>query len=73
MRALAFAVTTSLAFAQSPSQIRAIAEKAYTYAYPMVLMEYTRRAAAERGGLGGPVGAISSPTRSLSPTHAFVK
>src|SRR5581483_11632059 len=26
------------------------------FAYPMVLMEYTRRAAAERGGIGGPVG-----------------
>jgi hypothetical protein len=31
------------ACAQTPAEIRAIAEKAYIYAYPMVLMEYTRR------------------------------
>jgi len=41
--------------AQPPTsgEIRAIAERAYTFAYPIVLMEYTRRAAVERGTLGG--------------------
>ena len=29
--------------------VRATAERAYAFAYPMVLMEYTRRAAVERG------------------------
>ncbi len=36
-----------------PEEVRTIAERAYTFAYPMVLMEYTRRNALERGGLGG--------------------
>lgn len=36
-----------------PQEIRAIAERAYEFAYPIVLMEYTRRAAVERGTLGG--------------------
>ncbi|MBZ5602568.1 MAG: DUF1254 domain-containing protein [Acidobacteriia bacterium] len=57
MRPIAFVLCAALASAQTPAEIRAIAEKAYTFAYPMVLMEYTRRAAAERGGIGGPVGA----------------
>src|SRR5579871_158163 len=35
--------------APAPSDIRAIAGRAYTFAYPMVLMEFTRRAAVERG------------------------
>ncbi len=32
----------------SAPEIRAIAERGYIFAYPMVLMEYTRRAAMER-------------------------
>jgi hypothetical protein len=41
VRALAFTLTAALACAQTSSEIRAIAERAYTFAYPMVLMEYT--------------------------------
>jgi hypothetical protein len=37
----------------STQEIRAIAERAYTFAYPMVLMEYTRRNALEGRSLGG--------------------
>lgn len=33
----------------APQEVRAIGERAYLFAYPMVLMEYTRRAAVERG------------------------
>ena len=38
--------------APSAREIRSIAERAYTFAYPMVLMEYTRRNAVEHGSLG---------------------
>ncbi len=31
----------------SPTEVRSIAEKAYTYAYPLVLMEFTRRVAPD--------------------------
>lgn len=44
--ALALAGLTSLAFAQQPpppAEVRAIAERAYTFVYPLVLMELTRR------------------------------
>lgn len=45
---LASAIVTGGANAQpAPSEIREIAAKAYTFAYPLVLMEFTRRAAAE--------------------------
>ncbi len=37
----------------APQEIRKIAEEAYAFAYPIVLMEYTRRNAMERPGLGG--------------------
>ena len=63
MRALTSATSFALAasslfalFAQaqiSPQEVQGIAERAYTFAYPIVLMEYTRRGALERGGLGG--------------------
>ncbi len=33
----------------SPQEVRAIAERTYTFAYPIVLMEYTRRTAIEAG------------------------
>src|SRR5271169_1014720 len=39
--------------APPPQEARAIAERAYAFAYPIVLMEYTRRAATERASLGG--------------------
>lgn len=35
------------------AEIRASAERAYLFAYPLVLMEFTRRAALERPALGG--------------------
>ena len=40
---IAAIVISAAALAQTPAEIRAIAERAYIYAYPMVLMEYTRR------------------------------
>lgn len=39
--------------ATSPQEVRAIAERAYTFAYPMVLMEFTRRNALERPSVLG--------------------
>ena len=36
-----------------PQEIRTIAEKAYTFAYPLVLMEFTRRNTVEHATLGG--------------------
>ena len=48
---------SAIAAAQpSPEEIRTIAERGYIFAYPIVLMEYTRRAAMERGTLGAPGG-----------------
>ena len=38
--------------ALSPAEIRMIAEKAYTFAYPLVLMELTRRNSMEHATLG---------------------
>ena len=46
-------VAAALAALASAQEFRAIAEKAYTFAYPLVLMEYTRRAAMERPATGG--------------------
>jgi hypothetical protein len=40
---IAAVVLIASACAQTAAEIRAIAERAYIYAYPMVLMEYTRR------------------------------
>ena len=38
----------------APAEVRAIAEKAYTFAYPLILMELTRRNAMQTGaGRGG--------------------
>jgi len=37
----------------TPQEVRAIGEKAYMFAYPMVLMEYTRRGAVQRASLNG--------------------
>ncbi len=45
MKSSVLLLCASLAFAQTPAGMREIGEKAYIYAYPMVLMEYTRRAA----------------------------
>jgi len=47
----------------STQEIRSIAERAYTFAYPIVLMEYTRRSAGEGDSLGG----VAQPNRF---THA---
>jgi len=71
MRGIALALCATLAFAQTPAEIRAIAERAYIFAYPMVLMEYTRRAAAERGGLGGPVGGNQFAHAQVFPDARF--
>jgi len=38
--------------APSPDEVRAIAQRAYIFAYPMVLMEYTRRNAVGPNGAG---------------------
>jgi hypothetical protein len=64
---LAFAQTP----AQNPAEIRQIAANAYTFAYPMVLMEYTRRAAAERGGLGEPAGPNEFANAAAFPDARF--
>jgi hypothetical protein len=52
-RAAILGLATALTAAQpqiaSPQEVRTIAERAYTFAYPMVLMECTRRASIERG------------------------
>src|SRR5579871_5160464 len=40
---LALLFASSIGFAQVPSDISATAERVYTFAYPLVLMEYTRR------------------------------
>jgi hypothetical protein len=71
VRILAFALCGAIALAQTAAEIRSIAEKAYTFAYPMVLMEYTRRAASERGGLGGPAGANQFAHAQAFPTAQF--
>jgi hypothetical protein len=43
-------LTLAIALPSARAQdIRALAERSYTFAYPMVLAEYTRRAAIERG------------------------
>jgi len=52
--AAALACASWLAAQPSAQEIRTISERGYIFAYPMVLMEYTRRASVERGTLGGP-------------------
>lgn len=44
---VALAATLSGQTIPSPTEARAIAERAYTFAYPLVLMEYTRRNTVE--------------------------
>jgi hypothetical protein len=49
LAAAAIAALCAPAQTPSPQEILAIGERAYAFAYPMVLMEFTRRAALERG------------------------
>lgn len=51
--ALAAALATTAGAQPSADQIRALAARAYVFAYPMVLMEYTRRAQAPRPNVLG--------------------
>jgi hypothetical protein len=46
---LAGVLAQSQPSAPSPSELRVLADKAYIYAYPLVLMEFTRRVAVQRG------------------------
>src|SRR4051812_34241251 len=61
------------AAAQTPTpDLQAAAGKAYTFAYPMVLMEFTRRAAVERSGISGAQGGMNRFNHALEfPTERF--
>jgi len=68
-----FVVVAGLLPAQTatPQEVRVIAERAYLFAYPMVLMEYTRRGAVERSGLGTAEAMNRFMNAQVFPDHRF--
>jgi hypothetical protein len=67
----ALACASLIAAQPSAQQIRSISERSYIFAYPMVLMEYTRRASVERGTLGGPGAANQFTHAQQFPDDTF--
>jgi hypothetical protein len=61
----------TLAAQLSAPEIRTISERAYIFAYPMILMEYTRRASEERGTLGAPGGPNQFTHAQRFPDDTF--
>jgi hypothetical protein len=51
---LACVLAQSQPSAPSPAELRLLADRAYIYAYPLVLMEFTRRVAEQRAGARAP-------------------
>jgi hypothetical protein len=48
MRLTAAAIALACVASAQPAELAALADRAYTYAYPLVLMEFTRRTAMDR-------------------------
>ncbi len=61
----------TLAAQVSAPEIRTISERAYIFAYPMILMEYTRRAAVERGTMGAGGGTNEFANLQRFPDDTF--
>lgn len=70
---LALAATLSGQTSPSPTEARAIAERAYIFAYPLVLMEFTRRNAVEHGALGETNRFANAPAFPDATFHAVIR